>query len=127
VKQTNLQCNHFERPRVIPGGEGAAGGRVIIFRMSLTIEEVEHIAALTRLKLTSEEKARYREQLSQILDYAQRLQGIDTSDIPPTSSVLPPRSILRHDQPRPSLPPTELLDRAASIEDQQYKVPPVLE
>jgi aspartyl-tRNA(Asn)/glutamyl-tRNA(Gln) amidotransferase subunit C len=95
--------------------------------MSLTIEEVEHIAALARLHLSSEEKARYREQLSAILDYAQRLQGIDTSDIPPTSSVLPARSILRSDQPRPSLSPTELLDRSASKEDQQYKVPPVLE
>jgi aspartyl-tRNA(Asn)/glutamyl-tRNA(Gln) amidotransferase subunit C len=88
--------------------------------------EVEHIAALARLKLEEEEKERYREQLSAILDYAQRLQAIDTSDIPPTSSVLPPRSVLREDQARPGLPLDELLKNAPDHERGQFRVPPVL-
>ena len=46
--------------------------------MSLTLAEVEHIAELARLSLTEEEKARYREQLSAILDYVARLQTLDT-------------------------------------------------
>ena len=56
--------------------------------MSLTQAEVEHIAKLARLELTQEELARYREQLSAILDYAARLRELDTSQIPPTTSVL---------------------------------------
>ncbi len=95
--------------------------------MSLSIEEVEHIAALARLNLTEDEKERYRQQLSAILDYAARLQAIDTSHIPPTSSVLPERSVLRTDQPRPSLPSDELLANAPRAEDGQFRVPPVLE
>jgi aspartyl-tRNA(Asn)/glutamyl-tRNA(Gln) amidotransferase subunit C len=51
--------------------------------MTLSLEEVEHIAELAKLALTDEEKSRFREQLSSILDYANSLQALDTSDIPP--------------------------------------------
>lgn len=95
--------------------------------MTLTIEEVEHIARLARLKLTDEEKARYREQLSAILDYAARLQSLDTTGIPPTSSVLPPRTVLRPDEPRPGLRREDLLANAPDTTDDQFRVPPVLE
>jgi aspartyl-tRNA(Asn)/glutamyl-tRNA(Gln) amidotransferase subunit C len=95
--------------------------------MSLTKQEVEHIAALARLDLTEEEKERYRQQLSAILDYAARLQSLDTSHIPPTSSVLPSRSVLREDEVRPSLPVKELLRNAPESENDQFRVPPVLE
>lgn len=95
--------------------------------MSLTLEEVEHIAELARLRLTDEEKERYREQLSSILDYFAQLQELDTSEIPPTSSVLPPRSVLRDDQARPGLSLEELLSNAPETEDDQFRIPPVLE
>ena len=95
--------------------------------MTLTLEEVEHIAELARLRLTEEEKERYREQLSAILDYAARLQELDTSGIPPTSSVLPPRSVLRTDQPQPGLTIEELLKNAPDTEGRQFRVPPILE
>ncbi|HEX9030081.1 MAG TPA: Asp-tRNA(Asn)/Glu-tRNA(Gln) amidotransferase subunit GatC [Anaerolineales bacterium] len=95
--------------------------------MALTLEEVEHIAGLARLKLTDEEKARYREQLSAILDYAARLQSLDTGGIPPTSSVLPARTVLRADEPLPCLSREELLSNAPETTDNQFRVPPVLE
>lgn len=95
--------------------------------MTLTLEEVEHIAELARLSLSAEEKARYREQLSEILDYAARLQSLDTGGIPPTSSVLPARSVLREDEPRPGLSREELLRNAPDAENNQMRVPPVLE
>ena len=95
--------------------------------MSLTLAEVEHIAELARLKLTEEEKIRYREQLSAILDYATRLQSVDTSEIPPTSSVLPERSVLRADHSRPGLSLEALLSNAPQTEENQFRVPPVLE
>jgi aspartyl-tRNA(Asn)/glutamyl-tRNA(Gln) amidotransferase subunit C len=95
--------------------------------MTLTLEEVEHIAELARLRLTPEEKERYREQLSAILDYAARLLALDTSGIPPTASVLPPHSALRPDQPQPGLSLEELLRNAPDTEANQFRVPPVLE
>jgi len=95
--------------------------------MTLTLEEVEHIAELARLKLTPEEKERYREQLSAILDYAARLQALDTAGIPPTASVLPSRSVMRPDEARPGLSLPDLLANAPDTEAEQFRVPPVLE
>jgi aspartyl-tRNA(Asn)/glutamyl-tRNA(Gln) amidotransferase subunit C len=95
--------------------------------MTLTLEEVEHIANLARLRLTEEEKNRFRQQLSAILEYAASLQALDTSSIPPTSSVLPARSRLRPDEPRPGLPREALLSNAPDVENGQFRVPPVLE
>jgi aspartyl-tRNA(Asn)/glutamyl-tRNA(Gln) amidotransferase subunit C len=95
--------------------------------MTLTLEEVEHIAELARLNLTGEEKTRYKEQLSAILDYAAKLQALDTSGIPPTSSVLPQRSVLRPDEPRPGLTLEELLRNAPQTEGAQFRVPPILD
>jgi aspartyl-tRNA(Asn)/glutamyl-tRNA(Gln) amidotransferase subunit C len=95
--------------------------------MTLTFAEVEHIAELARLKLTDEEKELYRQQLSAILEYAARLQKLDTSQIPPTSSVLPPRSVLRPDVSAPSLNVKDLLGNAPQVENDQFRVPPILE
>lgn len=95
--------------------------------MTLTLAEVEHIAHLARLELTAEEKERYRQQLSAILEYARRLQELDTEGIPPTASVLPPRSVLRADETAPCLSPEDLLRNAPRTEDGQFRVPPVME
>ncbi len=99
----------------------------IIRRMALTLEEVEHIAALARLRLTDDEIARYREQLSAILDYMARLRQLDTSAIEPTATVLPLRMVLRPDVVTPSLSPAELLANAPDAEANMFRVPPVLE
>lgn len=97
----------------------------------LTLEEVEHIAALARLDLTAEEKERFRAQLSDILDYAARLQALDTSQITLTDALpLPggePVSALRPDEPQPPLPRDTLLRTASETEGGQFRVPPVLD
>jgi aspartyl-tRNA(Asn)/glutamyl-tRNA(Gln) amidotransferase subunit C len=95
--------------------------------MSLSLAEVEHIASLARLRLTPDEKARYREQLSAILDHMTMLKRLDTSAIEPTATVLPLRTVLRPDVVTPSLPPETLLANAPAAEAQMYRVPPVLE
>ncbi len=95
--------------------------------MALSKEQVEHIAELARLELSEAEKEHYSEQLSAILDYAARLQALDTEGIPPTSSVLPPRSVLRPDIPRPGLSHDELMRNAPAAESDRFRVPPVLE
>jgi aspartyl-tRNA(Asn)/glutamyl-tRNA(Gln) amidotransferase subunit C len=95
--------------------------------MSLTLEEVEHIAELAKLDLTEEEKTKYQQQLSAVLEYIARLQALDTTDIPPTSSVLPGRSVLRPDDPRPGLGLDELMSNAPDATEDQFRVPPVLD
>jgi aspartyl-tRNA(Asn)/glutamyl-tRNA(Gln) amidotransferase subunit C len=98
--------------------------------MSLTLSEVEHIAELARLELTDEEKERFRRQLSDILEYAARLQLVNTSQTMPPSAALhggPPHSVLRPDVPAPSLELNDVLANAPHTENGQFRVPPVLE
>jgi len=88
--------------------------------MPLSLEEVEHIAMLARLELSAEEKNRYRQQLSE-------LQELDTTDIPPTSSVSSGAGHLRADESRPGLSREALLKNAPEVERGQFKIPPVFE
>ncbi len=106
---------------------GLVSRNVIISGMSLSVQEVEYIANLARLELSEQEKERYREQLSAILEYAARLRELDTSGIPPTSSLLPEGNVLRADQPRPGLPPEALSRNAPQMQDGQFRVPKILD
>jgi len=93
--------------------------------MALTREEVEHIAQLAHLALDEDEITLYQEQLSAILDYAERLQALDTDAISPTTSVLPLHTILREDVPVPSLMQEKVLRNAPSENEACFRVPPV--
>ena len=95
--------------------------------MKLTREQVTHIAALARLALTEQEIALYQEQLSAILEYAERLQTLDTDAISPTATVLPLRNVTRADEPRPGLARDDILANAPAVEEGCFQVPVVLE
>lgn len=95
--------------------------------MSLSLQDVEKIAALARLALTEEEKKRYLEQLSAILDYAERLNELDTADVPPTASVLNLHSVMREDVIEPSLAIEDVLFNAGQKSQNQFKIQAVLD
>jgi aspartyl-tRNA(Asn)/glutamyl-tRNA(Gln) amidotransferase subunit C len=95
--------------------------------MKLSLAQVEHVAKLAQLALTDQEKELFREQLSSILQYAERLQELDTGDIPPTASVLPLENVMRNDEIQPSLPLADVLTNAPAVENDCFRVPVVLE
>jgi aspartyl-tRNA(Asn)/glutamyl-tRNA(Gln) amidotransferase subunit C len=95
--------------------------------MKLSLEQVEHIAELARLALTPDELDRYRDQLSQILAYFERLQELDTDAIKPTASVLPLHSVMREDISRESFQREDILANSPAVEDGCFLVPRVLE
>ncbi len=80
--------------------------------MGLTRTQVQHIAELARLELSEEELNRMTGQLSAILEYAARLQQLDTEAIPPTASVVPLENVMREDTVTPSLPRDAVLANA---------------
>ena len=94
--------------------------------MRLTREQVRHVAELAKLKLTEAEEALFQEQLSAILEYADRLDELDTASISPTASVLPLHNVMRPDQVRPSFPRDVMLENAPDAEDGFVKVKAVL-
>src|SRR5688572_14389416 len=79
---------------------------------TLTIADVERIAALAHLELTAEEKQLFTRQLAEILAYAQQVQAIDTSGVPATAHVHAGQRVERDDEPRPSLPVADALANA---------------
>ncbi len=85
--------------------------------MSLTRAQVQHIAELAKLKLTDDEIAKMTEQLSAILDYAERLQQLDTDAISPTASVVPLHNVMREDAVEPSLPREQVIANAPDKDD----------
>lgn len=95
--------------------------------MPLDIATVEHIAELARLGLTEDEKARFAEQLSAILDYAAMLQQVDTSTIPPTASVGGLENVMRDDIAVPSLSQADVLANAPRAAAGQFQVPAILD
>lgn len=93
----------------------------------LSIEEVEHIAELAKLTLTNEEKVMFQEQLSNILEYAEILQQVDTSGIVPTTSALPLKNVMRPDVVDLSLDTEHAIFNAPEAEDGSFKVRAVLD
>jgi aspartyl-tRNA(Asn)/glutamyl-tRNA(Gln) amidotransferase subunit C len=94
--------------------------------MKLSREQVEHIAELARLALTPDELELYRDQLSHILGYFDRLQELDTDAIEPTASALDLHSIMREDVSRPPFARDDILANAPAEDDGCFLVAPVL-
>ncbi len=92
----------------------------------LSKTEVENIAQLARLKLTPDEIALFQEQLSAILDYAEAIQQLDTTDIPPTTSAIPLTNVMRPDEQRNGLSTAEALANAPDTAENSFRVKPIL-
>ena len=95
--------------------------------MPLTPEEVRYNARLARIGLSDDEVSRFQNQLSQILDYFERLQEVDTENVPPTAHTLAMHNVMRDDEPHPSIDKEEVLANAPQREDDLFRVRAVLE
>lgn len=95
--------------------------------MSITPNDVEHVANLARLELSDAEKLQFTDQLNAILNYVEKLNSLDTENVEPTSHVLPITNVMRTDERQASLPIEKVLLNAPDAEDGQIKVPAVLE
>ena len=79
---------------------------------SLTRDDVQRIAELASLELTEAEVETFTRQLADILAYAQQVQDIDTTGVPPTSHVFGGMPFDRPDEPRPSIARDLVLESA---------------
>lgn len=95
--------------------------------MRLTPQEVDHIALLARLDLSPAEREREAAELSQILDYFEKLKELDTEEVEPTSHVMPVVNVLRADESRPGLPREAVLANAPEQAAGMFQVPRVVE
>jgi aspartyl-tRNA(Asn)/glutamyl-tRNA(Gln) amidotransferase subunit C len=85
--------------------------------VTLSREDVRHVALLARLGLEPGEEDFYAGQLSAILAHIDRLRELDTEAIPPTAQVVPLENRLREDEPRPGLTQERALANAPEARD----------
>ena len=92
----------------------------------ITRQDVAHVADLARLSLTDDELDAFTVQLADILDHAADLDALDLADVSPPAPPLPLVNVFRDDVLGPPSDRVEVLAAAPSVEDSQFKVPPVL-
>ncbi len=95
--------------------------------MSLSTDEIRHIAWLARLAVTEEEIARFRADLSAILDHFSVLQNINTDNVPAATHASQLENVLREDMVQPSLASDSVLANAPRKQDDLFRVPPIIE
>jgi aspartyl-tRNA(Asn)/glutamyl-tRNA(Gln) amidotransferase subunit C len=95
---------------------------------AFTRDDVARIAALADLELDADEIEVFARQLADILAYADQVQQIDTTGVPPTASVVMRHSADRPDETRPCLDREAALANApdAAPDAGLFKVPRVL-
>ena len=111
--------------------------------MKVTDKDVAYVAELAHLELTEEERAGMLRDLNSILEYVDRLNELDTSDVPPMAQVSDRYGVdeakqgserfayaSREDAPeglRKSLPHGEALANAPDADEDFFRVPKVIE
>ena len=89
--------------------------------------DVQHVARLARLNLTEEEAKLFQAQLGRVLEYANKLRELDTSEVEPATHAIPFFNIFREDEPRAGLTSEEALSNAPRQANDLFIVTKVVE
>ncbi len=88
---------------------------------------ITHVAKLANIPLKKDEEEKLEKQLDVTLEYAERLQEIDTKHVEPTSQVTGLENVTREDVAAPSLPQKKALANAKAIYNGFFRVKGILE
>ena len=88
---------------------------------------VRQVANLAKLALSEEEEERMGGELNSILQFAEALRQVDTTDVPMTAHVIPTENVLRDDVPEPCFDRDLLLSCAPSRTETSVNVPKTFE
>ena len=94
--------------------------------MSVTNDEVKHIAKLAKLEFNDEEIIKYRDDLNKILEYVDKLNELDTENIEPLSHPIEGFNVFREDELRKSVDTEDALKNAPESTSKYFKVPKVI-
>ena len=94
--------------------------------MSITREEVAHLARRSRLALSADELDRFAGQLDVIIAAVARVQEVAADGIPPTTHAVPVTNVFREDIIVPPLGAGVVLDQAPAAEQGRFRVPRIL-
>jgi aspartyl-tRNA(Asn)/glutamyl-tRNA(Gln) amidotransferase subunit C len=92
----------------------------------ITVEQVRHVAKLSRLAIDDERTQRYAGQLESILEYVAQIGEVDVSGVEPMAHALPLKNVLREDIVAGALPVEQVLQNAPETDGPFFKVPKVI-
>jgi len=92
----------------------------------LSEKDVQYVAKLARLEVTSEEVTKYTQQLGDILHYVEQLNQLDTTNVEPLTHPLDVKNFFRPDFPHASLSQAEVLSNGPEIQSGHFKVPRIM-
>lgn len=93
----------------------------------ITLEQVRHVALLARLRLSPEEETRLVTDMSSMLDYVDKLNELDTKDVPPTAQVGEPGTPMRDDVVTNRPAAEDMLANAPERRGNFFKVPKIID
>lgn len=94
--------------------------------MSITRDEVAHLARLSRLALSDDELGHFAEQLDVIISAVARVQEVAAVDIPPTTHAAELVNVFREDLIIPPIGADAALAQAPAAEQCRFRVPRIL-
>jgi len=90
----------------------------------IDLKQIHHLERLARIRLTDEQRETFREEISRILDYMERLSTMDTHVVPDEDALMKAdQEIGRADEDRPSLTRASLLASSPNATDEYMSVP----
>lgn len=92
----------------------------------ITLQEVRHVAELARISLSAEEEAAMTQHLNIILQYMDKLNEVDTSQVPPTTHAMEQENVFRPDEVHRSLDRDRALSNAPQSDGANFVVPRVI-
>lgn len=95
--------------------------------MKISKEEVLHVASLARLKFSDADAEKLEADMAEIINFADTLSELDTSDIVPTAHAIPMQNAFREDEIKPSFERREILKNAPDFDEEGFIVPKVVE
>lgn len=88
---------------------------------------VKYVAHLARLNLSPEEEEKFGAQLSQVLDYIEKLKAVDVSGVEPTAHAMPLVNVTRPDEVGGSISNEDALRNAPATANGLFMVPKIVE
>lgn len=93
----------------------------------ITDETIDYVSILAKLKLDDAGRERAKADMQQMLDYVDRLNDLDTSNVEPMSHIFPLKNVFREDVVTNGDGRADMLANAREKEDDQYVVPITIE
>ena len=94
---------------------------------NISDETIEYVGILAKLELSEEEKNQAKSDMGRMLDYIDKLNELDTSDVEPMSHIFPVKNVFREDVVTNSDIREQLLSNAPEQKDGMFMVPRTFE